>query len=81
MASITLRRRYKNGLQSDYDPFETESIYLAVNYLSGLLPVTFYLLINGREYDWPGKGFGITNNGVWEHIRYCIELDEAFYGN
>ena len=79
MVTISIKRRPKDGLQPN-DIFETKFASNASMYMWGKIISMYQLFINGREYSWPNDTSSFTDEDTVNHIRHCIELDEAFYG-
>ena len=80
MATISIKRRPKDGLQPNEGIFETKLVSNAAVYMGGKIFPMYQLFINGREYSWPNDPSWLTKDTI-NHIRHCIKLDEAFYDN
>jgi len=80
MATISIKRRPKDGLQPNEVICETKLVSNAAVYMWGKIIPMYQLFINGREYSWPNDSSWLTKKDTINHIRHCIELDRAFYG-
>lgn len=69
-------------------PHTFHSVEGIVDFIIGRNRNNWGLYINGRSYAWPkeadSRNVFINCSGnfylLTEHIRQCVELDEAFYG-
>ncbi len=43
-------------------------------------PVDYILIINGRRYEWPETSYNYNITELGDHLRHCVNMDEAFYG-